>query len=255
MSGVFAVFFWTKSDTNVISMQPYQDTKQASALRLVDAYWHGLRHDHPIPHRNDVDPRGLQDALSVSFVASRIGKGLARLRVAGTHLSDLMGMDVAGMPLSALFVPESRDCLASALEKAFAKPAILRLDLRSDAGRGRAALTGKLVLYPLRSHSGDVDRSLGVLVTDGKMGRLPCRMEIVGVRVEALNLSGVRRVDLRPGREQGTPSILPPQTLNVASERKQPTLNGTNVARPGFADRPTQFIGKPALRLVPSDEY
>ncbi|WP_157960536.1 PAS domain-containing protein [Primorskyibacter marinus] len=254
MSGVFAVFSRKKTAKNVISIQPYQEKNQTSALRLVDAYWHGLRHDHPIPARSEVDPRGLQGALDVSFIVERIGKGLARLRVAGAHLSDLMGMEVAGMPLSALFVPESRESLASALEKAFADPAILRLELRAEAGIGRPALTGKLVLYPLRSHTGEVDRAMGVLVTEGKIGRLPCRMEIVGVRVETLNLVGVCRVDLRPGRQTDAPSNVP-RKRNMAPVQPQPIRNNVNATGPGFAERAAPFGDKPALRLVRTDEY
>ena len=244
------MFFKNKTKDNVISMKPNPDTPQAVALRLVDTYWHGLRHDHPIPARSQIDPRGLDGALDVAFVAERIGKGLARLRVAGTHLSDLMGMEVAGMPLSALFVPDSRDTLASVLEKLFTSPAIIRVDLRSETGPGRPALTGELVIYPLRSDMDDVNRALGVLVTRGAFGRVPCRMEIVGVRVEPLT-SSVQRIDIRPDRTPAAREdalVLPRQDATAT-----PLPSAPKVMAEGFAEQNSPFEPKPKLRLVKTD--
>ena len=34
---------------------------------------------------------------------------VARFRLAGAHLSELMGMEVRGMPMTALFLPDARD--------------------------------------------------------------------------------------------------------------------------------------------------
>ncbi|MBK6468698.1 MAG: PAS domain-containing protein [Rhodobacter sp.] len=85
----------------------------------VRAYWEGLRQDGAIPTRADLDPRGMANVLDQVFVAERIGTGLVRLRIAGTGLTEIAGLDMKGLPLSALFLPEARLRLAAVLERVF----------------------------------------------------------------------------------------------------------------------------------------
>ena len=61
-----------------------------------------------MPLRSEIDPRGLKGALEYCFVLERIAPGLARLRVAGSHLGDLMGMEVRGMPITAFYDENGR---------------------------------------------------------------------------------------------------------------------------------------------------
>lgn len=159
-------------------------------LDLVEGCWQRLRRDGQIPARSDLDPREIEDALSHAFIAERVAPGHARLRIAGTHLSDLMGMEVRGMPFSALFEPDSRALLKARLEDVFARPAILRLDLRAPAGFRRGALAGRAVLLPMRNDMGDVTRLLGCLDCAGPVGRTPRRLLIEGAKVEPLDIPG-----------------------------------------------------------------
>ena len=82
-------------------------------------YWKGMRRHGDVPRRSDIDPRGIEAFLSNAFIVERIAPGLARLRIAGSHLSDLMGMEVRGMPLSAFFNTAHRDTLSHALVQVF----------------------------------------------------------------------------------------------------------------------------------------
>ncbi|MGR3699052.1 MAG: PAS domain-containing protein, partial [Roseovarius sp.] len=73
--------------------------------------------------------------------------------------------------------------------------------LHARAGLGRPEMTGRLMLWPLRSDLGDVSRALGCLVTQGEIGRASRRFEMAAVRVLPLEarITGVRRLDLLPG--------------------------------------------------------
>ena len=113
-------------------------------LQSVRGYWEALRRDGDIPQRADVEPRGMASCLEHVFLLERIAPGLARFRLAGMHLTDLMGMDVRGMPLSALFDPLARSRLAQEVEQVFTGPAILEIGLEAERGIGRRALAGRM---------------------------------------------------------------------------------------------------------------
>jgi hypothetical protein len=100
--------------------------------------------------------------------------------MAGSRLHDLMGMDLRGMPLTALIEPASRGAVADAVERVFADPAIADLTLDGERGFGRPTLSGRLLLLPLTGPSGAADRALGVLVLDGETGRAPRRLALAG---------------------------------------------------------------------------
>lgn len=190
------------------------------------AYWNSMRRGADVPLRTEIDPRGIEALLSNAFIAEKIAPGLARLRIAGAHLADIMGMEVRGMPLSALIDPADRDRLADALVDLFERPAQLRLDLTAQTGRGRGAkLTATMLVLPLRSDLGDVSRALGCLVTSGQITSAPQRFRIARCQVSPI--------------ETGTPA---------------------RIARPGFAEEQTRLTAparhaseRPWLRLVHSE--
>ena len=147
------------------------------AIDAVQAYWEDLRGGRPAPARAEIDPRPLADALNVLFIAERIAPGVARLRLCGQHFSDLLGMEPRGMPLSVLFTAAARDDLARALEQV-ARGARVALPLRAEKGLGRPGLDGLLALMPLADAQGRITRILGVLETQGQIGRAPRRFAL-----------------------------------------------------------------------------
>ena len=160
-------------------------------IEEVRAYWEALRGGGGIPRRAEVDPRGIERALEHAMILERIAPGIARIRLAGMGLADLMDMEVRGMPLSALFAPAARDRLAGRLEPVFAAPAVLEMSVAGEGGYGRPPLSGILqVLPPLRSNAGAIDRALACLVTEGRIGRTPRRLVIVGATLSRLDAPG-----------------------------------------------------------------
>ncbi len=162
--------------------------RREADLTAFRAYWDGLRRGADVPCRADVDPRGIEALLGEAFVAERIAPGLARLRIAGTHLSDLMGMEVRGMPLTALIDVEDRARLCDALVDLFERPAAIRLELAAAGAIRRGPMTGTMLILPLRSDMGDISRAIGCCVTTGTIGPAPRRFRITRCDITAIDV-------------------------------------------------------------------
>lgn len=222
----------------------FRDTPDAPrpdpALAQIRAYWEALRAGRVVPMRSQVNPRGLENALDRAVMLERVADGIARIRLAGSHATALMGMEVRGMPLSALVHPESRDDLAQALKAAFDTPAVVEITLEARRGLGRPALSGRMVILPLMSEDGRVDRALGYLGAEGVIGRTPRRFDITLTRLTRLHSDSADQAESRghhtlPDRVQPAPGFAEPGA-------------GFDPA-PAPAARP----GRPYLRLVKTD--
>lgn len=175
-----------KTDEKIVKMSFAKETGLTHpALSQLRAYWEGLRAGQELPARTDIDPRGIERALEYAFVAERIAPGVARFRLAGMHLNDLMGMEVRGMPLSCFFEPAAREEVQEQIERAFSEPAAVELHLESSGGFGRPAHKAKMILLPLRGEGGQVLRVLGGLVAEGNIGRTPRRFTLTKVEVQS----------------------------------------------------------------------
>jgi hypothetical protein len=166
--------------SNIISLDSVRAKRQQPALTRIEDYWDTIRGNRLMPTRADIDPRDLQGVLANTFVLERIAPGLARFRVSGSHLTDLLGMEARGMPISAIFEPQARQELGEAVEAVFSEPAVVQMSLGCRGGIGRPPLTGGLVLLPLRAADEASTRALGALVMTGPTGRSPRRPEIRG---------------------------------------------------------------------------
>ncbi|WP_038131063.1 PAS domain-containing protein [Thioclava indica] len=171
------------SDSRVITMGSGAGRRISNELR---AYWEGLRKGRAVPPRSEVNPRGIERALEFSFILERVAAGMGRFRLAGMHLNDLMGMEVRGMPLSALFAPDGRKKIAEITEAVFTDPAIAEVELCAETGIGKPEMMARLLILPLTSDFGDVSRALGCLVAEGEIGRTPRRFEVAGLRMSSI---------------------------------------------------------------------
>ncbi len=158
-----------------------------AAVAAVRAYWEALRQGRQVPMRAEIDPRGIECALEYAFILERIAPQVARFRLAGMHLNDLMGMEVRGMPLSAFFAPAARPAVAETVERVFAGPEIAEMTLGAESGFGKPVLKATMLILPLRSDLGDISRALGCLVTQGPLGRAPRRFDHAAMRLTALD--------------------------------------------------------------------
>ena len=162
----------------VIAMDRFRSRATLSPLRQAEAYWAGLRRGGEIPSRAQIDPRGLENILSQTFILERVAPGIARFRLAGQRVNELAGMEVRGMPLTAFFTIEARKTVSAALESVFDNPSIVEMELQTEATRLRGSRTARLILLPLRSDLGDVSRALGVLVAEGSAAKVSQRFSV-----------------------------------------------------------------------------
>jgi hypothetical protein len=210
-----------------------------SQFARLRGYWEALRDGDALPTRAALDPRGFADLLECTLLVERIAPGMARIRLAGMGLCDLMGMDLRGMPLSALILPESRDPLRTQLEQVFAGPRIATFAMEAARGIGRPALSAQLLLLPLAGHDGTIDRALGCLVTEGKVGRVPRRF--------ALAQSDLSEV---PGYVAAAATTGRPAARAAAADT--PEFTGLSLPRapqPGFAAPKTPYDPTPKPRV------
>ena len=213
-----------------------------AAIREVRAYWDALCDDQDLPRREQINPRGMAGALHQVFMVERIAPGLARFRLAGTQISDLMGMEVRGMPLSALFDPAARARLAEVMEKVMTKRTIAEMDLEADRGIGRPALRARLILLPIKGTAGEADLILGCLACDGQIGRAPRRFVIARTLEHALDAQSTTRIHS---------NLAPSATKTAFAPRPAPKLVAAlaEPAAPAFvAAAPVKE--RPYLRLV-----
>lgn len=154
-------------------------------VQQVQAYWLALCAEGQPPLRQAIDPRGIESALGQTFVADCIAPGVARMRVAGMGLADILGMDLRGMPITCLIDPLFRDRMAAAVNAVAEQMQVVTLDLSSPGGFARPAFKAQLVMMPLRNDTGSIC-ILGCLQIAGEIGRAPRRLMIDATRNTAM---------------------------------------------------------------------
>ena len=172
-------------DSNVISMRQHQSRMDQSPLAELRSYWDGLRCGRLLPLRSEIDPREIAGALEYGFILEHLQPGAVRFRLAGMHLSDLMGMEVRGMPMRAFISPTSRPRFSAMLERVFKKPEIHEHIMVSEDSAG-TVLKARMLILPLRSENGAINRAIGCLTTDGVVGLAPRRFRVLETRITNL---------------------------------------------------------------------
>ena len=206
---------------DIVELGAFRSQAAESVLQRVQGYWELQRKGRIVPSRSDIEPRGLGGLLGHVFIAERISTGLARFRIAGSHMNELIGLDVRGMPISAIFAGSDRDDLSQGMEAVFDHPAVLRLAVESPSGFGRK--------LPLRSDLGEVSRALGVVVMEGEIGRTPRRLEIKRQSLRGLTgYGGPEAAEHRVYSEaRATPPQQPPRPRTTLSQHLRLVADNT----------------------------
>lgn len=225
----------------VVAMDRFRSGAGLSPIRQAEAYWSALRKGADIPYRSQIDPRGLEQVLEYAFVLERVAPGVARFRLAGQHICKLAGMEVRGMPITALFTPAARPDMGAILEHVFDTPAIAELTLEGERQPLRGSCEARMILLPLKSDLGESSRILGVFIADGDIGTHPRRFDLAG--------RSLRDVNAQP------PATLTPAPEAVVADPAEPTRpTRPEEAVQGFAEAQSAIQGKvPYLRLVKTD--
>lgn len=220
----------SSSTSNVIAMSFHRPDARFPHISQVEGYWHALRGSRAVPRRAEVDPRGIERALERAFILEQIAPGVGRLRITGTHLADILGMEVRGMPLTAFVTPEARDDLSACLDLVCSTPCVMTLSLMSDTGVGKPPFEARMLLLPLRDEAGVINRILGCLDSSGLIGRAPRRFKIMARRVCGIS-----------GDDLVQPPAVPPRHVVAANPMR------------GFGESQSPFIGAPLNQGEPVD--
>lgn len=186
---------------------------QTAIVQEVRAYWEALRAGRPVPLRSEVDPRGIERALDHAFILERVAPQVARFRVCGGHLNDVMGMEVRGMPVTAMLAPADRPRAGAVIAAVFDEPQAAEFILAAETGLGRPELSARLLVLPMKSDSGQIDRALGCFVAGGPIGRAPRRFAIAEVLTSPITA----------GRPVATRPLMPVAGLAEARSAYLPT--------------------------------
>lgn len=153
---------------------------RCQAEATVGAHWDSLRDGAVPPLRSQIRAAALGAHLDRVFLLQRIAPGHGRLRLSGGALNDILGMDLRGMPVSALFTGADRRDLAEALEDCWQRPSIVTITFQCNGSRGH------LTLWPMRSDLGDTSRALGCLSLDAATPAPLLRLHITRISHEPL---------------------------------------------------------------------
>lgn len=213
----------TNSGQNILEMSPFLKDKRFPEIAEVDAYWSALCAGRSMPSRSEIDPRGIEGALSHTFLLERIAPGIARLRLAGHHLNDLIGMEVRGMPLTTFFAPHHRKTVETLIETVCTGPNKAELHLSAERGIGKPAIEARMKLWPLADAQGYATRLLGALSFQGQIGRAPRCFMVASSRACPL-VGSETHPQVRGFAEPGHPFELPERRQEAASAPSRPYL-------------------------------
>ncbi len=206
----------------------------ALVLDRMEDYWNELRNGATVPYRAEVDPRSVQKMLRNAFILERFAPGSAKLRVSCSTLTDLQGLDLRGMPIASIITEESREEFREILEQVFTGPATVRMELTTSRRFRNSGKRAQMLLLPLRSDSGAIDRVLGAVTVTGDMTKGPTRFDI--------SESLIREVSVQ---DDGLAERLSVRPVTLADRRRAPL--------PTEIEANTKPTKHAHLRLVVSD--
>lgn len=180
-------------------------------LSSLKSYWERLRAGRIAPYRAEMDPRQFESALENMFIVERLSPDNMRIRLAGMKICEMMGMEVRGMQPGYLIDEADRLRFERLLNVVMAEPAVVEIKLAADVRGGRYRAT--MLLMPLRSDFGDVNRVLGCASGQGDAFAAP-----LAFRIEDVSVAPVEQ--------------------SLATETRE--------ALPGFAEERAAFEGAPA---------
>jgi hypothetical protein len=215
------------------------DDVMLSSLR---SYWERLRAGRVAPYRAEIDPRQFESALENMFIVERLGPETMRIRLAGMRVCEMMGMEVRGMRPNLFIVAADRVRFDRLLEVVMREPAVVELKL--DAAMRSGVYRASMLLMPLRSDFGEINRVLGCTSGEGEIFHPPLAFAIRDLAVTPIEQSASAE------RRQAMPGFAEEQAAfeAVAALPKLRAIEGNPDAASRSRDDPPK--AKPRLRVI-----
>jgi len=178
-------------------------------------HWSALREGNDVPNRCEIDPRVFPDALENTFIFERIAKGDFRARLAGMNLCEMMGMEVRGQSAASFMQSDQRDQIQKVLEQILRRPAIGELALTGLDLKG-STVEVSMILLPLRSDMGEVNRVIGCISFPQKAFNAPLRFSIKEQKLTPLSALGSNSEEIAVGFSERIEPFRPAPVRAVA---------------------------------------
>jgi hypothetical protein len=154
-------------------------------ISSLKAYWERLRAGRIAPYRAEIDPREFETALENMFIIERIAPGNLRIRLAGMQVCEMMGMEVRGMQPSLLVAEADRPRFDRVLGVVMSEPAVVEIALETP---GRAGIVrAAMLLMPLRSDFGEINRILGCASLEGVIAQAPVSFAVKDIAINPIH--------------------------------------------------------------------
>ena len=156
-------------------------------LSSLKSYWDRLRAGRVAPFRAEIDPRQFESALENTFIVEKLAPETMRMRLAGTRICEMMGMEVRGMEPTSLIDVRDRVRFERLLNVVMNEPAVVELKLAAPNRAGVYRAT--MLLMPLRSDFGEINRVLGCISGQGEIQAPPIAFRVEDVAVTPIEPS------------------------------------------------------------------
>lgn len=166
-------------------------------LSLLYDHWDSLRAGRLAPFRAEINPRAFSPALEHMFILETLGPDDIRIRLAGMRLCEMMGMEVRGKPAVSMMRTDSRAQLARVMRQVTSTPSMAEFTLRAY-DFSNAEFDASMLLLPLRSDFGTIDRMIGAISLRADRFGPPLGFSILNVAVTAIQ-EGVIDAPALPG--------------------------------------------------------
>jgi hypothetical protein len=212
-------------------------------ISSLKSYWERLRAGRIAPYRAEIDPREFDTALENMFIVERIAPGNLRIRLAGMKVCEMMGMEVRGMQPGIFVGEEDRARFERLLGVVMSEPAVVEIKMEA-LGRPMAQ-SATMLLMPLRSDFGEINRVLGCLSVDGVFFQAPLSFSLKDISINPVQAAREPAEAKRalPGFAEESPTF--------AGFESGPRLRAIE-GNPEAASSPRRS-GRPKLRVVDND--
>lgn len=150
------------------------------------AYWDQLRGHRDVPGRSQIEPAHVRHILADLFILEKTPRGDIRFRLAGTRICALFARELRGTRFDALWLGEQVGELERIATDVMAQKTPVVLSAMALTGAADR-LPMEIILLPLRSPDGGVDRIIGALTPLSRPHWLEATpvnfMDITGTRV------------------------------------------------------------------------
>jgi len=134
-------------------------------IRALYNYWEALRGQRPCPYRSEVDPRDMEGDARHLFLLENLGDGNVRFRLSGSALEEAIGFDLRGMSARTIMTGKARESFLALIGETLAEPGVGYARLMAPDG----AQVWEIVLLPLRSDFGKIDRLTRTITLEGEL--------------------------------------------------------------------------------------